>query len=158
MDLREAIERIMRDVLAPTRYHADYAASVEAQHDDDTLDLLPDDESIRGTGLSHVPIRHGLPGVRVRVVVGSRVLLRFEAGDPRRPYAALWEPGAIEEISFDGGQAPVARRGDSVAVYWPGILTVGPGSTINGQPFAGTVIVSSQSAGIIQSGAPRVKA
>lgn len=153
-----ALSRFIRWVMRDTTYHASYPATVQSQSADDSLDLLPDDERVRGTGLSSVPIRHGLPGVRVRVAVGARVLLGFEAGDPRRPYAGLWEPGSIEEILFDGGTAPVARQGDAVQVFWPTPLTAGGSATIGGQAFVGTLIVTGPSAGVIQTGAARVKA
>jgi hypothetical protein len=132
---------------------------VERDHGDGTLDLLPDDPRVRGTGLSRVPIRHGLPGVTVRVVTGSRVLLGFVEGDPRKPYASLWQPGSIEEVSFDGGTAGVARIGDIVVCSWPaslpftGTLTGAVSGTITG-----TLTIATQSSGNIQTGAARVHA
>ena len=158
MDAREALEQFIRYVTRDTIYLGTYAAEVQGQHDDDSLELLPDDQRVRGTGLSRVPIRHGLPGVRVRVIVGARVLLAFEAGDPRRPYAALWEPSAIQEILFDGGKAPVARVGDPVAIYWPASLMVTGAIAAPAGAFTGTITIATQSPGIIQSGAKRVKA
>jgi hypothetical protein len=71
-----------------------YPSKVVSQASDGTLDLIPDAVKVRGTGLSHVPIRHGLPGVTVKVPVGSKVLLFFESGDPKLPAAALWPDGS----------------------------------------------------------------
>lgn len=155
-DPREALASFIRWVMRDTRYHALYAATVEGQAADDTLDLRPDDESIRGQGLSGVPIRHGLPGVRVRVGAGARVKLGFENGDPAKPYAALWEPGAIESLEFDGGTRQVARVGDPVTVFFPPTLTVT--GTLLGGAFAGVITITSPGVGIIDSGAARVKA
>lgn len=151
MTPKERLTRIIRSVMRGTLYHATFDCSVERQHDDDTLDLLPDDKRVRDRGLTGVPIRHGLPGVRVRVAVGSRVLLGFENGDPRRPYAALWQRGSIEEIAFDGGSSPIARAGDGVRVIWPSISVTGtvPGGTITGTLSIGTV-----TAGVIEQGNP----
>lgn len=156
MDPRESLEKFVRWVMRDVLYLRNFAATVEGQHDDDTLDLLPDDERVRGTGLSRVPIRHGLPGVRVRVPVGARVLLGFEAGDPTRPFAHLWDPGSIESLSFDGGEAPIARAGDPVACYWP--ASVPFTATLAGNAFVGAMTIGTPGAGIIQSGAARVKA
>lgn len=152
--LRRLIERFTRDVV----YLRNYEAVVQRQHEDGSVDVLPDLEVVRGTGLSRVPIRHGLPGVTVKVVVGSRCLIGFESGDPQRPYVHLWDPTAIEEISFDGGTASIARMGDVVAVSWPPSLLVT--GTFVGAPgaFTGTLTIASQSSGVIKSGAPRVKA
>jgi len=156
MDPVEALSVFVQRVMRRTRYHAQYAAVVQRQHDDDTLDLLPDDEIIRGTGLSRVPIRYGLPGVRVRVAVGARVLLAFEGGSPAKPRAVLWESGAIEEILFDGGSSPLARVGDVVTVFWPASVPVS--GTIAGSPFTGVLSIASPGSGVIESGAARVKA
>lgn len=153
-DVRAALERLIDAVLDRT-YLRSYECTVERQADDGSLDLLPDDERVRGNGLQGVPIYHGLPGVTVRVKQGARVLLQYVGGDPQKPYASLWRSGDIDEISFDGGQAPVARQGDSVAVYWPAISVSG---TVSGGAVSGTLVLGNQSAGIIQTGAARVKA
>lgn len=70
-----------------------YVAKVVRQHSDRSLDLLCEDETMRGTGIAHVPIRHGLPGVIVQVPAGGKVLLFFENADPALPAAALWPDG-----------------------------------------------------------------
>lgn len=156
MDIAESFRRAVRYVMRDTLYLAHYSATVERQHSDDSLDLMPDDVRVRGTGLSRVPIRHGLPGVRVLVVNGSRVLLGFENGDPSKPYASCWSASSIEAIMFDGGDKPVARVGDAVTIFWPPTLDfVG---TLAGQPFTGTMTIMTPSSGVIESGAPRVTA
>ena len=151
-----ALARFIRWVMRDTRYHALYACTVESQAADGSLDLTPDDEELRGTGMQAVPIRHGLPGVRVKVKRGARLLVGFEAGDPTRPFASLWEPGAIEEISIDGGDQPVTRKGDPVTVFWPPSVTV-VGTTPAG-PFTGTMTITSAASGLVDDGAPNFKA
>ena len=158
MDIRSSLEAFIRLVMRDTVYHRVYPCSVQGQSSDlKTLDLLPDDAEIRGTGLQSVPIRHGLPGVEVKVPVGARVLLGFEAGDPERPYAALWEPGSIEQIIFDGGTKPIARKGDAVTCFWPPSVpivgTVGP-AVLTG----GLITITSPASGVITSGADGVLA
>lgn len=157
-DARDALERLVRWVLRDTLYHAQYDATVQRQHSDGTIDLLPDDERVRGSGLSRIPIRHGLPAVEVRVLVGSRVLLGFANGDPRRPYASLWDASSIESVSFNGGEAPIARKGDPVVVTWPAVDVMGTIPSMPGSSFAGTIPAGTQSPGLISTGAPRVKA
>lgn len=156
MDARAALERIIDFVARDRLYLRTFECTVERQADDGTLDLVPDDERIRGTGgLQGVPIYHGLPGVTVTVVQGARVLLQFVGGDPSKPFASLWRSGDIEQISFNGGQSPVARKGDPVAVYWPAISVTG---TVSGGSVSGVVVLGTQSPGIIQEGAARVTA
>lgn len=105
--LRGSLERLVRWVMRDTVYLGQYACQVISQGADGTLDLLPEDPRIRADGLQSVPIRHGLPGVRVTVPPGVRVLVGFENGDARQPYASLWHEGAVLGIEL-GGKLPVA--------------------------------------------------
>lgn len=75
-------------------YSRMYACKVVHQDGDDTLAIIPDDLKMRGNGLTKVPIRHGIPGVKVTVPSGGKVLLFFEDGDPKKPACALWPTGA----------------------------------------------------------------
>lgn len=105
--LRGALERLVRWVTRDALFLGQYTAQVVTQAADGTLDLLPDDARLRASGLQSVPIRHGLPGVRVKVPPGSRVLLGFDNGDARSPYAALWHEDQVLEVQI-GGAIPVA--------------------------------------------------
>jgi hypothetical protein len=143
--------RLIRAALAPTRYHAQYVCEVLEQSSDwKTLDLLPDDLSMRGSGLQEVPIWHGLPGFDVKVVKGSRVMLGFENGDPTKPYAALWETGQVERVRFMGGEAPVARMGDPVTVYWPATMSIT--GAIPAGAFTGEIAITTPGIGVIDDG------
>jgi len=71
-----------------------YPARVIRQSGDGTLEIMPDDQIIRGNGLTGVPLRLGIPGLSVTVPAGGKILLFFEAGDPKRPAAALHPSGA----------------------------------------------------------------
>lgn len=87
-----------------------YPATVISQASDGTLEVIADDVKVRGSGITQVPIRHGLPGVTVEVPADVRVLVFFEDGNPRKPAAALWPDGssvtkmkiACPEIEIDG--------------------------------------------------------
>jgi hypothetical protein len=105
--LRGALERLVRWVTRDSLFLGQYTARVVAQAADGSLDLLPDDFRLKASGLQSVPIRHGLPGVKVKVPPGESVLLAFDAGDPRQPYAALWHEGQVLEVQI-GGAIPVA--------------------------------------------------
>jgi hypothetical protein len=88
------MESSKRATELPLLYARWYPAKVVRQAEDGTLELYPDDESIRGNGITHVPIRHGLPGVTVKVKLGQKVILFFEDGDPKKPACALWPDGS----------------------------------------------------------------
>jgi hypothetical protein len=156
-DTLAALERLVRSIFGDSKYYRQWPCTVQGQDGDGPLDLLPDDAEIAGPGgLQGVPIRHGLPGITVEVEVGARVLLGFEAGDPQRPYAALWESATIKTIRFDGGDAPIAREGDSVTVYFPPACAFE--GTIPAGALLGVMTIESEGVGIITSGADGVLA
>ncbi len=90
-------------------YCRHYPCVVRAQNSDGTLDLMPDDERIRGNGFQSIIIDHGLPGITVKVPTGGRVNLFFQNGDPKQPRASTWEGSGVTEIAIDGGSQPVIR-------------------------------------------------
>lgn len=89
---RAIIDALTADVRRQLVYLSLYPAKVVSQNADFTLEVRPDAAVL--PGLSKVPLRHGLPGVRVLVPAGARLLIGFDEGDPSRPYAALWEADA----------------------------------------------------------------
>jgi hypothetical protein len=103
--LRGALERLIRWMTRDALYLGTYTAAVVSQAADGTLDLMPDDARLRADGLQSVPIRHGLPGCTVEVAAGERVLLAFDGGDSRAPYAALWHPGQVIRVNIGGSEA-----------------------------------------------------
>ena len=112
--LTELVERVMRRV----RYLGLDVAVVVAQQPDGRLELAPEDTTI--PGMVDVPIRHGLPGVTaVSVAPGARVRVGFDGGDPKRPYAVLWDAGNATSVTFNGGTHEAARKGHAVQVTIP---------------------------------------
>lgn len=111
MTLADALETIIARVMRRVDHHALYPCRVVAQHDDGTLDLVPD--STRVPSCQRVPVRT-LRGLSVEVSAGARVLLGYENGDPSAPVALLWEPGGATVVRVNGGDVKVARDGESV--------------------------------------------
>lgn len=155
MDPKSRFARLVRFIMRDVTYHKLYPCEVKAQGDDYSLDLVPDDEKMRGNGLGAVRIRHGLPGAKVRLKAGARVLLGFEGGDPSIPYAALWEgdPDVVISIELPGDSRPVARMGDPILVFINPAVPIPMQGVINGvTPFFGTIQITTPVSGIIQSG------
>ena len=75
-------------------YSRMYPSRVVKQGGDGSLDVIPDSQEIRGNGITGVPIRHGVPGLEVKVTPGNKVLLFFEGGDKKAPACALWPDGS----------------------------------------------------------------
>ena len=145
-----ALETIVARQTRRIDYFGLYPARVVAQHDDDTVDLVVDAERIPNP--QRVTIRHGLPGVTsVRVAAGARVRLGYDGGDPRRPYAALWDAGQAEEIALNGGTYKAAREGHAVQVTIPsGAQLVG---TVGSVPTTLTITTPLTLTGEITEGA-----
>lgn len=154
MSLRATLESIIRKIVSELPHMQLYPCTVESQHADYTVDVTPDDDVVRGLGgTSNVPIKHGIPGVRVTVPAGARVLLGFVSGDGQNPYVSLWDEGSVDTIEFAGGTRAIARVGDLVQVNWPLLSAVG---TLNGLPFAASLAIASVSTGTISSGSDKV--
>lgn len=134
---RSSIGTFLGHIRRHIDYSRQYPCRVSAQNGDGTLQLVPDDVTLKGTGLDQVPIRHGIPGVsRVLVASGTRVHLAFDAGDPTRPFAALWDSGRALAVEFGDDAQDVARKGDSVEVLLPPAVFTG---TVNGLAATGVV-------------------
>ncbi len=107
------LARIVDDVMRRVDWYAWYPARVLGQSEDGTLELRPDNPRV--PGLSKVPLRLGVPGVRVIVLPGARVLVGFEGGDPSRPVASLWERQSCVEIALDPSSALLLGDGATQA-------------------------------------------
>jgi hypothetical protein len=103
-----------------------YPARVVAQNADGTLELQPETQLLAGH--SKVPIRHGLPGVTVKVQAGATVLLGFENGSNMRPFASLWGPSALVELVLNGGVKHIAL-GEDVKAALDGLVAAFNGHT-----------------------------
>jgi hypothetical protein len=70
-------------------YARTFRAKVVAQSDDsETVDLRPDDPAL--PDMAKINLRHGIPGLRIWVALGSYLLVGWDDGRPDRPFAALW--------------------------------------------------------------------
>jgi hypothetical protein len=136
----DALERFVRWVCRDVRFHRLYPGTVELDRGDGTMDVTPDDAEIRGMGLPPLRPRAGLPATKVTADKGARVLVGFEAGNPKRPYIAEFASGR-GTVEIDGSAA-VACMNDPIEVLMTG--PVGVQATINGyyvQPGTPPVVV-----------------
>ena len=121
--LQAIIEAVVGRRLA---YHALWPATVAAQVAGQ-LELVPDDAELKGLGLGNIRIRHGEPGYTTEVPPGSRCLIGFEAGDPKRPYVAQWLANtSVTSITFENGTQDIARTEDAVDIGAWSVVMAGP--------------------------------
>jgi hypothetical protein len=143
------IDAAERRVDLSIAYSRLYPAKVVAQDADGTLHLYPDDERMRGSGLTGVPMRHGVPGLTVRVAVGEYVMLGFEGGQPSRPYAALWPDGSsVESLTLHGLEVDASGN-----VTLPGNLTV-RGNVTAAELSNGTITLGDHVHAVVAVGSP----
>lgn len=82
-------------VAGPVDYLALYPGRVAAQSADKTrVDVVLDSDRIPSP--SNIPLRLGIPGTTTQINTAStvRVLVGWEGGNPAKPYAVLFDPGA----------------------------------------------------------------
>lgn len=138
--LRAAIAEVVRAEMRALSYALWRPCTVLSQ-DGDTLDLRPDDPDLRPP--RGVPYRT-LPGVRLTIPAGTRVLLGYEGADPRRPVAILAEYASVTRLAVNGSTTRAAREGDDVSATGTALPPTGMAgwmaqvtSTLNGLvPFS----------------------
>lgn len=105
----------------------------------------------------------GVAGAHATLANGCEVLVAFIDGDRAQPaiiaFVGRGGPGDVpQDLTLGGpsGAAPVARMGDTVSVFFP--PTIPFAGTVGGVPATGTLTIVNPAPGIIQSGAPHVRA
>jgi hypothetical protein len=132
--VKGALAAWVRSLFSRLDYLARYPAKVVAQNmATGALELVPDDKRL--PGMSAVPIRYGVPGMKATVAPGARVLVGFAGGDPSKPEAELWESASVLKlevsatlVTLNGGLLPIARATDPVQAGPFAGTIVGPGN------------------------------
>lgn len=113
--IRGSLLALIRAAFPRIDYYGFYRAKVAKQSADLLrVDVQPDDPRVPGMG--DIPLRHGLPGIKVQVAIGAYVLIGFMGGDPSKPYVHCWEAGESVALLQLAGTTPIARLGDAVSI------------------------------------------
>lgn len=151
--LRSALAAIVRAETRRVDFHAFYPATVLSQDGaGGPLDLRPDSADLPPP--QAVPLRT-LPGCKLTIPAGTRVLLGYEGGDPSKPVATLAEFANVTRIAVNGSSTKAAREGDDVTasgtlpvtgmVGWMSRVTIalnsiaGPGTVPDPPSVLGTI-------------------
>jgi hypothetical protein len=86
-----ALDALIEQLRRESDFDRPWACQVISQRDDYSLELLPDDDRIRGSGLDQILIAPGLPGIRAEVPGGARCYVEFVGGDPSLPRVTAWD-------------------------------------------------------------------
>lgn len=149
--IKQPLMSFIKSAFSRIDYYAFYKCKVVSQSADGTkVDLVPEDSRI--PNLSSIPLRLGLPGAVSKFVPGAFVMLGWEGGDPRKPYAEAFNGGeTVLELTLKGTQIKI--EGTTVTLA-NGVLAVARQTdTVTGT--AGPYPLVS---GMIAGGNPNVKA
>jgi hypothetical protein len=91
--MRLVRDKLLEPAMVAIDYSRRYPCKVVSQNANGTLQVMPDDDKIRGSGLDHCEIYVGLPGTKLKVPNGAECLVAFKAGDPSRAYVDGWLQG-----------------------------------------------------------------
>lgn len=102
----------MRAAFAREEWHTRrYPSYVETVQSNGSVDVVAGN-----FGLTQVPIRTGVPGLRAEPLGGSNALLGFEDADPQKPYVSDWRPSGSAKF----GTVLLTVSGPSAAT--PGLV------------------------------------
>jgi hypothetical protein len=159
--LKSGLLAMVRSAFPKIDFLASYWCRVVAQNPDGTLELFPDNP-LQIAGLSNVPIRYGVPGVKATVAPGARVLLGFAGGDPSQPFATVWESASLLKLEVLGAEVVVGTGPtqpaavatalrteldalwDVLGSHVHPVATTGTASAQSGTASAATVVPSKQ--------------
>jgi hypothetical protein len=153
--LASAMKRASESALA---YSQSYPSKLVLQDADGSVHLTPDDERVRGQGLTKIPLVYGLPGCSAQIAPGSRARLVFDCGDASKPYCTGWDEdaNALElnlralaiNLSATGAATQSYVKGEALMAYLDtltqliitalGLITPGP-ATGGGAPAAAAI-------------------
>jgi len=131
------VRQLFDDALAPVRHQTEYTkryrCKVVSQGADGRVDVLVDDERMKGRGVQKCRVRVGLPGTTLTVHEGDRCLVGWDDGDPALPYVDSWESGtgaSDATITYPGGTRAAAGIGSMVRIILPFVPFPAPGPPV----------------------------
>lgn len=149
--LTQSLINLAKQAYPNVDYLALYPAKVVSQTSDGLkVDVLPDDQRL--PGMTGVEIRSGIAGATQMVANGTYVLIGWQAGDPRQPYATTFSNStSVIKLVLNAGEVDITTSGDtkitaqgSVDIEATGTATVkGTGGTNLGMGTAQVLTLGS---------------
>jgi len=90
---RGLVDGILERAQRKNQYGYRYRCKVTRQNADGTVDVLTDDDRMKGRGISKCAIRCGFPGATIKVSAGARCVVGWDDADPTLPFVSDWESG-----------------------------------------------------------------
>jgi hypothetical protein len=119
---KRALLAVIMSAMPGLEYHLQYPCRVVSQDSSDqTLDLHPDDPD--APQMQGVPLRKPFPDCDLFIKPGSRVVMIYEEGDPKKPAAVAWDMGSVSKIRLGADIYEV--DGTTITLNAPNV-TIGP--------------------------------
>jgi hypothetical protein len=140
-NLRKIVESIVGERIS---YACHYPAKVvKFNPSNQTVDVVCDNTKVGGKGgFSAVPIRYGIPGVKLAatsVPNGTKVVIGFEDSNPSKPYVSSFDSSTVViELGLSGAQfvalANVVNSNFQDLIQYLGTLTLPVSGATAGPP------------------------
>ena len=116
--IKQSLLDFIRSALAGVDYLGKYDAKVVSQSADGTkVDVQPFDPRL--SGMKNIALRNGLPETVCKVSPGALVLIGWDGGDPRKPYAvAGWKDATVTTIEVGGASAQFVAQAPKVKAWF----------------------------------------
>ncbi len=101
-EIRKVIDGIVKPAVKLAGFYA--ATAITQNPLTRLIDVTPDSDILRDgiKGMGGLQMRHGMPGIRVTLAPNSRVMVAFDARDPSKAFATLWEEGTpVKALSVE---------------------------------------------------------
>lgn len=120
MSFGPELARFIRATVGSLRWFAQHPGAVVSQAADGTVEVKPDSPGVGAQ--KGVPLRLGVPGIKVKVGPGTRVRMYFAGGEDGASEVALWEGDGLLELELDASvkvtlKAPAVHLGETDPAY-----------------------------------------
>jgi len=99
MSFGPALREFIRNTVGSLLWYAQHPGQVVAQASDGSVEVKPDSPAVGPQ--KGVPLRLGVPGIKVKVGPGTRVRMYFSGGEEGASEVALWEGEGLLELEMD---------------------------------------------------------
>jgi hypothetical protein len=99
MSFGPALREFIRNTIGSLLWYAQHPGQVVAQASDGSVEVKPDSPAVGPQ--KNVPLRLGVPGIKVKVGPGTRVRMYYAGGEDGASEVALWEGDGLLELELD---------------------------------------------------------
>lgn len=149
---RQLVDNMLERVQRKNIYGYRYRCRVSRRNADGTVDVVTDDERMKGTGVAKCRVLAGMMNAELKPEAGARCLVGWSDGDPSLPYVSEFEAGSPGVTVLAKGTRGAASTGSTVTVLLPALMPFS--GTVAGAPATGVLTIVDPGIALIQDGSP----